>query len=114
MGARAFRCAAEIERRSYLARRGGRLGDCRGVRASHRPSIASLPPYVYRRTDAGRIEDTAHPVNRLIRQGPNPAQSWPDFIEWLLASTLLRGNGLAEILTDGRGAVIGLQPIPWP
>ena len=76
-------------------------------------AIASLPAYVYRRTEAGRLEDLTNPVNRLIRRGPNPAQSWPDFIEWLLASTLLRGNGLAEIVADDRGAVTGLQPIPW-
>ena len=76
-------------------------------------AIGSLPAYVYRRTDAGRIEDTSHPVNRLIRSGPNPAQTWADFLEWLLAQALLRGNALAEIVFDARGAVVGLQPIPW-
>jgi phage portal protein BeeE len=57
---------------------------------------------VYRAVDRGRIEDTTDPVNRPIRRGPNPTQTWADFIEWLLASTLLRGNGLAEILADDR------------
>lgn len=75
--------------------------------------IASLPAYVYRRTDQGRDEDAGHPLMRLIRTGPNDHQSWPDFMEWLVASTLLRGNGLAEIETDRRGAVTGLKPIPW-
>ncbi|WP_254434843.1 phage portal protein, partial [Magnetospirillum sp. UT-4] len=51
--------------------------------------------------------------NRLVRRGPNPWQTWPDFIEWLVASTLLRGNGLAEIIHDSRGAVVELRPIPW-
>jgi len=54
-----------------------------------------------------------HPVNRMIGRGPNPQQTWPDFVEWLLASTLLRGNGLAEIVIEDHGAVIGLNPIPW-
>ena len=30
-----------------------------------------------------------------------------------MASVLLRGNALAEIVVDARGAVIGLKPIPW-
>jgi HK97 family phage portal protein len=50
---------------------------------------------------------------RLVRQGANRFQTWPDFIEWLLASSLLSGNALAEIVTDARGAVVALEPIPW-
>ena len=60
-------------------------------------AIASLPAFVYRVTDLGREEDNAHPLTRIIRNGPNDKQTWPDFIEWLMASTLLRGNGLVEI-----------------
>jgi HK97 family phage portal protein len=76
-------------------------------------AIASLPAFVYRLTDAGREEDISHPLTRLIRNGPNSKQSWPDFMEWLAASTLLRGNGLCEIITDGGGRVVELVPIPW-
>jgi HK97 family phage portal protein len=76
-------------------------------------AIGSLPTYVYRRVGKGREEDPAHPLARLIAQGPNRHQTWPDFVEWLMASVLLRGNGLAEILSDGRGAVLELRPIPW-
>lgn len=75
--------------------------------------IASLPVWVYQRTDRGRDLDERHPMAALIRRGPNQWQSWPDFVEWLTASTLLRGNGLAEIVTDRRGAVVELIPIPW-
>jgi HK97 family phage portal protein len=76
-------------------------------------AIASLPAFVYRVTDEGRNEDPGHPLARLIRNGPNSKQTWPDFIEWLMASTLLRGNGLVEIETDGGGRVTELVPIPW-
>lgn len=76
-------------------------------------AIASLPAYLYRHSATGRDLDEGHPLNRLIRRGPNPWQTWPDFIEWVVASTLLRGNGLAEIVTDSRGAVVELRPIPW-
>ena len=75
--------------------------------------IGSLPTWVYRRTATGREVDEAHPLMRLVRQGANGFQSWPDFVEWLIASTLLAGNGLAEIVTDARGAVVELRPIPW-
>ena len=76
-------------------------------------AISSLPAWVFRRSEDGRDVDQAHPVMRLIRRGPNQHQTWCDFIEWLIASTLLRGNGLAEIEVDARGAVVGLVPIPW-
>lgn len=76
-------------------------------------AMASLPAYVYRSIERGREIDDAHPIARLIAFGPNQYQTWADFIEWILASVLLRGNALAEIVTDARGAVIGLRPIPW-
>ena len=76
-------------------------------------AIASLPAWIFRRSEDGRDVDEAHPIMKLIRRGPNEHQTWPDFCEWLIASTLLRGNGLAEIQVDARGAVVGLVPIPW-
>jgi HK97 family phage portal protein len=76
-------------------------------------SMASLPAYVYRRLDRGREIDEGHPLARLIVNGPNQYQSWPDWLEWVVASALLRGNALSEIVTDARGAVAELRPIPW-
>lgn len=76
-------------------------------------AVASLPVWIYRLSDQGRDVDKGHPLARLVRQGANAHQSWPDFIEWLLASTLLRGNGLAEIVPDASGSVVELRPIPW-
>ncbi|MGE0651511.1 MAG: phage portal protein [Alphaproteobacteria bacterium] len=76
-------------------------------------AIAALPVWVYQRTDKGRDVNEAHPVMRLVREGPNQHQSWPDYIEFLVASTLLRGNGLSEIVTDSVGQVRELVPIAW-
>lgn len=77
-------------------------------------ALGSLPAEVQRRTGAGGYEpDDAHPLATLIRDGANRHQSWPDFIEWLIASALLAGNGLAEIVRDATGAIRGLTPIPW-
>lgn len=76
-------------------------------------AIASLPVYVYRRIEGGREEDEGHPLARLIREGANEWQSWVDWCEWTVASALLRGNALSEIILDPAGAVVGLRPIPW-
>jgi len=76
-------------------------------------AMASLPAYVYRQLERGREIDTRHPIARLIAAGPNQHQSWCDFLEWVMASVLLRGNALAELVTDDRGAVSALRPIPW-
>lgn len=76
-------------------------------------AMASLPAYVYRVTDTGRTIDSGHPISRLIDNGPNANQTWSDFVEWTMASVLLRGNAIAEIITDSRGAPIQLNPIPW-
>lgn len=76
-------------------------------------AMASLPAFVYRSLPRGREIDDGHPVARLITNGPNTHQTWADFIEWVLASALLRGNALSEIVTDGRGAVTALRPVPW-
>jgi HK97 family phage portal protein len=76
-------------------------------------TIATLQPLVYRAQDGGRAEAPTHPVTRLLRQ-PNERQTWPDFIEWLMASTLLYGNGVAVIEYDGAGRPTGLVPVSWP
>src|SRR5215472_8467270 len=75
-------------------------------------AMASLPAYVYRFSGNNRTIDDMHPISRLIEQGPNDHQTWPDFLEWTMASVLLRGNALSEVITDGRGAVVELRPIP--
>jgi HK97 family phage portal protein len=74
--------------------------------------IASLPARVYQQTPAGRFEAPNHPVARLIR-APNPYQTWQDLVEWVTAETLLSGNGLCELQTDGAGRPTALLPIPW-
>jgi len=75
--------------------------------------ISSLPAYIYRRVESGRDIDEDHPVARLIANGPNEQQTWADWLEWTMAQVLLRGNALSQVISDGRGRVIGLQPVPW-
>ncbi len=77
-------------------------------------ALAYIPALVYRRDGEGnRIEAINHALAKLTRQGVNGQMTWPEFIEHLVASTLLTGNGLAEIMTNQRGQVTGLEFIPW-
>lgn len=77
-------------------------------------SIAALPARCYRIQGDSRIEAPGHPVSRLIRSGPNPRQSWPDWAEFTVAQMLLHGSSLSIVERDGRGAVTSLVPVPWP
>ena len=76
-------------------------------------ALASLPAYVYRTAGDGRESDDGHPLARLIDEGPNTHQAWTDWTEWTAAQVLLRGNALSEIVRDGAGAVVALEPVPW-
>lgn len=76
-------------------------------------SLASIPALIYRREGDARMEALGHPLSRLTRQGVNDTMTWPDFLEHLVASALLTGNGLAEVLRSPNGGLAGLRFIPW-
>ena len=83
---------------------------CSNVIAS---SLASIPALVYRVENGSRIEALTHPLRRISRAGVNEHMGWPDFIEHLIVSMLLTGNGLAEITRNERGQLTGFRFIPW-
>jgi HK97 family phage portal protein len=76
-------------------------------------AIASLPAYVHRITGDARKELADHPLAMLIRHGANSHQTWPDFIESMVASVLLQGNALAAVERDAQGQLTALRFIPW-
>jgi HK97 family phage portal protein len=76
-------------------------------------AMAYVPALVYRREGDNRVEMAGHPLVRLTRAGVNEGMTWPEFIEHLVASALLTGNGLAEIIRSGNGQLAGLAYIPW-
>ena len=76
-------------------------------------TLGSLPAFIYRTVNRGREIVDQHPIARLIASGPNQHQTWADWVEWTMASVLLRGNSISEIVSDGRGAVVALKPIPF-
>lgn len=77
-------------------------------------ALAYVPALTYRVDgDGNRTETFTHPLGKIVRTGVNPQMSWPDFVEHLVSSTLLTGNGLAEILRAGNGQLSGFRYIPW-
>jgi HK97 family phage portal protein len=76
-------------------------------------AVSALPALVYQKKGKSRLEASTGEIQGLIKNGPNPWQTWPEFLEMLVAQTLLRGNGLIEIEFDRAGRVTGLRVIPW-
>jgi HK97 family phage portal protein len=76
-------------------------------------ALAYVPALVYRLDGDARVEVLSHPVRRLTRAGANENMTWADFIEHLVASALLTGNGLATIERDDRGRLLSLTWVPW-
>jgi HK97 family phage portal protein len=77
-------------------------------------ALGYVQAYVYRRdTDGTRAEMPTHPLAKLTRTGASPNMTWPDFVEHWVASALLSGNGLGEIVRSGNGQLAGFNWIPW-
>ena len=75
-------------------------------------SIASLPVRVYRvETDGDKIEELAHPVNRLLTRKPNDFMTTYTFLDVLMNNLLLEGNSYFYIERDSSARPVGLIPI---
>jgi HK97 family phage portal protein len=75
-------------------------------------TLAALPCAVCSADDT-RHEVPTHDLMRLIRDGANENESWVEFIETLVSTTLLRGNATALIEPDVRGRLTALKTLPW-
>lgn len=76
-------------------------------------SLASIPALTYLIENGNRVEAMGHPMRRIVRNGVNDQMSWPDFLEHMVVSALLTGNGLAEIVRGTNGQLQGFRFIPW-
>ncbi len=76
-------------------------------------ALAYVPALIYRLQGESRVELMSHPLRRLTREGANESMSYPDFIEHLVASALLTGNGLATIAPGPSGQPESLTWVPW-
>ena len=75
-------------------------------------TIGALPAVVTLADDSRAVQPN-HPLSRLAVEGTNANESWSDLVTSLVASALLRGNGLAEIATDARGQLAALTTVPF-
>lgn len=77
-------------------------------------AVASLPASIVVASPDGRIPaPPGTPANRILEQ-PGGLHSFPELMQFLVASLLTHGNALAYVGTDGRGAPASLTPVPWP
>ncbi len=73
--------------------------------------VAKIPWGVFsRQSDGGKKPAKNHPLYRLLRN-PNDWQTAFEFKEMLMASLVLRGNGYAVAVRNGRGEVQYLVPV---
>jgi HK97 family phage portal protein len=75
-------------------------------------AVALLPLPVYERTPDGGRKAVDHPVWWMLNESPYPTLTACSFWEWMLASSLMRGDGIAQILRDRNGNVTGFMPLP--
>lgn len=75
-------------------------------------AIAGLPLHLYRYNDDGGKEKALdHPLYLLLHDEPNPEMSSFVFRETLMTHLLLWGNAYAQIIRNGKGAVVALYPL---
>ena len=75
-------------------------------------AIAGLPVHLYRyNSDGGKEKALDHPLYRLLHDEPNPEMSSFVFRETLMTHLLLWGNAYAQVIRNGRGEVIALDPL---
>lgn len=76
-------------------------------------TIAVLPLVVYKREKEGHVTPTeSHDVHWLLNHEPHKTLTATTLWQWMVASMLYKGDGLAQILRNGLGDPIGLLPLP--
>lgn len=75
--------------------------------------VAKLPVALFRRLpddSRARLNTKDHWLVPLLRR-PNPWQNWMEFCEMLMCGLIMRGNGYAVIIRNGRGIPLMFVPI---
>ncbi|SHK68837.1 phage portal protein [Halomonas caseinilytica] len=74
-------------------------------------AVATMPVHIYRRTETGR-ERVDHRLWWVLNQEASSMFTAAALWEYLLASMMLRGDGLARIRRNRAGQVTALEPLP--
>ncbi|MVB12341.1 Phage portal protein [Caprobacter fermentans] len=77
-------------------------------------SIASLPLFLYRKTDTGKEKATDLPLYGVLHDVPNPETDSFQFWQAFVANMLVYGRGYAEIVRNNAGQVVQLWNITTP
>jgi HK97 family phage portal protein len=71
-------------------------------------SVASLPPHVYRKTDAGRVEAGPDSRLRALLQTPSPGSTSADLFSQAMTHLCVNGNAFVGKFRGGDGAIVQL------
>lgn len=76
-------------------------------------TVASLPLHLYRYTGDGDAKEkaTEHPLYKLLYRQANPEMTSFSFRETVMTHLLLWGNAYAQVVRDGKNAILGLYPL---
>lgn len=77
-------------------------------------NIASLPLFLYRKTETGKEKASDLPLYGVLHDAPNPEADSFQFWQAFTANMLVYGRGYAEIVRNGAGEVVQLWNITTP
>lgn len=77
-------------------------------------SIASLPLFLYRKTDTGKEKATDLPLYGVLHDVPNPETDSFQFWQAFVSNMLIYGRGYAEVVRDNAGRVAQMWNITTP
>lgn len=77
-------------------------------------SIASLPLFLYRKTNTGKEKATDLPLYGVLHDVPNPETDSFQFWQAFVANMLIYGRGYAEVVRDNAGRVAQMWNITTP
>lgn len=77
-------------------------------------NIASLPLFLYRKTEKGKEKATDLPLYGVLHDAPNPETDSFQFWQAFVANMLVYGRGYAEVVRNNAGQVVEMWNITTP
>lgn len=77
-------------------------------------SIASLPLFLYRKTETGKEKATDDPLYGVLHDVPNPETDSFQFRQAFVANMLIYGRGYAEVVRNNAGQIVQMWNITTP
>lgn len=77
-------------------------------------SIASLPLFLYRKTETGKEKATNNPLYGVLHDVPNPETDSFQFWQAFIANMLIYGRGYAEVVRNNAGQIVQMWNITTP